>query len=111
MDQASETTTEDQIRVLINIFFSISHIAFIRQSIHQPSFEGADLSAHSRFLLFAICSLAALHISESDVVDTFNGEIAMQVSQRLATIAQRYSRDTSDKPSGYYIVTVPTSYY
>lgn len=44
-------------------------------------------------------SLGALYISDTDVISIFNGETAMQLSQRMATIAQLYSRSTSDQPS------------
>jgi hypothetical protein len=85
---------------LIDHFFSIPHLALIRQSIHRPTFESTDLGDHPRFLLLAICSLTALHLAESEVVDNFNGESAMQVSQKLAAAAQQCSRDSSDQPSG-----------
>lgn len=89
----------NQAKRLFDIFFNTAHLAFIRQSIHQPSFEATPLPSVPPFLSFAICSLAALHISHLDVVDVFNGETATELSQRLATSARKYSRDTSDQPT------------
>lgn len=59
------------------------------------------------FLLVSLYCLSALYISETDVRETFNGETASDLSQRLALNAQQYSRDTSDQPSGTFFEHLP----
>jgi hypothetical protein len=95
----TSTIPEKHAQLLLRIFFNMPHLAFIRQSIHQPSFDAVAVSSHAPFLLFAICSLAALYISDSEVVDLFHGESANALSLRLAKMAHKYSRDTSDNPT------------
>ena len=79
------------------------NLAFIRQSLHQPSFESTDLSFYPPILRLAIHSLAALYVSDTDVLEIFNGETAFELSERLATAAQTYSRNTSDQPSVFSV--------
>jgi hypothetical protein len=90
------------------LFFSIPHLDILRQSIHRPSFEGAESGQQSMFLLVSLYCLSALYISETDVQETFNGETASDLSQRLALNAQQYSRDTSDQPSGMFFEHLPS---
>jgi hypothetical protein len=90
----------EQSRILLDIFFSIPHLDIMRQSIHRPSFEGTEVDQQSEFLLVSIYCLSALYVSESEVKTVFNGEAAAKLSQRLANVAQKFSRDTSDQPSG-----------
>lgn len=89
-----------QRHVLIDLFFNTPHLDIMRQSIHRLSFEGAEINQQSEFLLASICCLAALYVSESDVCSVFNGESSAKLSQRLADVAQKCSRDTSDQPTG-----------
>ncbi len=89
---------ERQRHVLLDLFFSIPHLDFLRQSIYRPTFEATG--NHSKFLLTSIYCLSAVYISNEDVIENFNGENAMVLSARLALIAQRYSRESSDQPSG-----------
>ncbi|KAF8858364.1 hypothetical protein BDZ45DRAFT_546535, partial [Acephala macrosclerotiorum] len=99
-DQDCESlVTENQHRVLISLFFSVPHLSVMRQSIHRPSFESADLHDHPPFLLAAIYCLSALNISDVHSREVFNGESALNLSDRLAMIAQKHSRDTSDQPT------------
>lgn len=90
----------EQRRVLLDIFFKTPHLDIIRQSIHRLSFESTQISQQSEFLLASIYCLSALYVSESDTREVFHGEPARALSQRLANVAQKYSRDTSDQPSG-----------
>ena len=89
-----------QRRVLVDIFFTVPHLDIMRQSIHRLSFESTDISQQSEFLLMSIYCLSALYVSEPDVRAIFNGETASNLSQRLANVAQKHSRETSDQPSG-----------
>lgn len=92
--------TSEQRGELLRIFFKTPHLDIMRQSIHRLSFNSTDISQQSEFLLVSIYCLSALYISDSDVRGKFNGEPASELSQRLANVAQKYSRDTSDQPSG-----------
>jgi hypothetical protein len=91
--------SEAQSGVLLDVFFSTSHLAFIRQSFHQPSISGFDLQTRHPFLFASISSLAATYISDDDIIHTFNGETSYQLSDRMAAIAQQHSRASSDRPS------------
>lgn len=89
-----------QRRVLIDLFFKTPNLDIMRQSIHRLTFEGTEVNQQSEFLLVTICCLAALYVSEADVSSVFNGESAAKLSQKLADVAQKCSRDTSDQPTG-----------
>ncbi|KAE8453322.1 hypothetical protein EG329_011389 [Mollisiaceae sp. DMI_Dod_QoI] len=91
--------TESQHRVLTDLFFSVPHLSVMRQSIHRPSFESTNIQDHPPFLLASIYCLSALYISVVDSLDAFNGESALNLSDRLAISAQKFSRDTSDQPT------------
>jgi hypothetical protein len=90
----------EQRRALTKIFFDIHDLKIMRQSIHRLTLETMEINQETTFLWFSIYCLGALYIPEALVRETFNGEPALSVSQRLALVTQRYSRDTSDKPSG-----------
>jgi hypothetical protein len=88
--------------VLAGIFLKTPHLVLVRQSILPSIFESMEINQETIFLLVSIYCLSALYVPESAVRDTFNGEAAASISQRLAKTAQRYSRETSDQPSGRY---------
>lgn len=90
----------DQRHALTKIFFETNDLDIMRQSIHRITLESLEINQETTLLWISIYCLSALYVSEATVRDTFNGESALSISQRLATVAQRYSRDTSDKPSG-----------
>jgi hypothetical protein len=88
--------------VLADIFLTTPHLVIMRQSILPSTFESMETNQETTFLFVSIYCLSALYVPESAVREIFNGEAAASISQRLATAAQRYSRDMSDQPSGRY---------
>lgn len=66
----------------------------------HPSLEMSPASQLSRFLLYAIGTLAALNLSTEQSAKHFMFDRPTELSVRLAAVAQRYSRDTSDCPFG-----------
>jgi hypothetical protein len=86
--------------ILADIFLKTPHLVIIRQCIHPSTFENIDINQETTFLFVSIYCLSALYVPKLAVQEIFNGEAAASISQRLATVAQRYSRDTSDQPSG-----------
>jgi hypothetical protein len=99
-DRIMNLVNTNQRHVLLEIFFKTPHLDIMRPSIHRLSFDSTEINHQSEFLLVSIYCLSALYISESDVRSVFNGESAQKLSQRLANVAQKCSRDTSDQPSG-----------
>lgn len=99
-DKIENLVNAEQRRFLFDVFFNTPHLDIMRQSIQRLSFETTEINQLSEFLVVSIYSLSALYVSGSDVRAVFNGESASKLSQRLANIAQKYSRDTSDQPSG-----------
>lgn len=100
VDGIENLVNAEQRRALLDIFFSTPHLDIMRQSIHRLSFQDTEVNQQSEFLMVSIYCLSALYVSESDVRAVFNGEPAVNLSQRLANAAQKCSRDTSDQPSG-----------
>lgn len=108
-EDVEEVTVQEDIDKLLNatqrsvlaeIFSKKPHLIIVRQSILTSTFDSMENNQETTFLFVSIYCLSALYVSESAAQKDFNGEAAASISQRLAIAAQKYSRDTSDQPSG-----------
>ncbi|OAL25912.1 hypothetical protein AYO22_04539 [Fonsecaea multimorphosa] len=99
VDSVLEELSEIQHRILLDAFFSTSHLEPVRLSIHKPTFDGTGFQHHPEFFRLAICTLAALYLDHDTSVKYFEGDSPWQISERLAPRVRQLARDTSDQPT------------
>jgi hypothetical protein len=78
VDSNLHTLSENQHHIILDIFFSTSHLEPVRLSIHKPSFNSIEFKNQPEFLRLAICTLAAVYLGRETSVAQFDGDSPFQ---------------------------------